>query len=426
MSKQTVLPFKLETTRDLITSHAGLALLGEFAVGLGLNRSLDRDLPVPGSGAGYRSSEHVFPLVLMLNGGGRSLEDSREIRNDVGLREVLPLERIPSTDAMGDWLRRSGNNGGLEGLASVNRRVLKNALKKEKTKEYTLDIDATGIESEKETAKMTYKGYTGYMPMVGHLAENGLVVGDEFREGNDSPGSRNLEFLKYCVAQMPKGKKITAFRADSAAYQADVINYCHDKGIAYAIGGDLDAAVKKAIQAIKEDEWRAYQNGFIGETVHCMNKTKEAFRLIVIRRPVQRHLFEDEGPLERYTVIATNRNETAEEVVKWYNHRGECSENRIKELKIGFGMERMPCGQFEANAVFFRVGVLAYNIGRLFILRTLSESWHRHQVQTLRWKLYGTAGKIVYHGRSVYLKVSRNLQNLFAQVRLRSWEFANT
>ena len=161
MSKQTVLPFKLETTRDLITSHAGLALLGEFAVGLGLNRSLDRDLPVPGSGAGYRASEHVFPLVLMLNGGGRSLEDIREIRNDVGLREVLPLERIPSTDAMGDWLRRSGNNGGLAGLASVNRRVLKNALKKEKSKEYTLDIDATGIESEKESAKMTYKGYMG-------------------------------------------------------------------------------------------------------------------------------------------------------------------------------------------------------------------------------------------------------------------------
>jgi len=51
-----------------------------------------------------------------------------------------------------------------------------------------------------------------------------------------------------------------------------VINYCHDKGIAYAIGGDPDAAVKKAKQAIKEDEWRPYQNGFIGETIHCMNK----------------------------------------------------------------------------------------------------------------------------------------------------------
>jgi hypothetical protein len=36
MIKQTVLPFKLEETKDLITAHAGLALLGEFAVGLGL------------------------------------------------------------------------------------------------------------------------------------------------------------------------------------------------------------------------------------------------------------------------------------------------------------------------------------------------------------------------------------------------------
>ncbi len=426
MIKQTVLPFKLETTRDMITPHAGLALLGEFAVGVGLNKALDRHLPEPGSGAGYLASEHVFPLVLMLNGGGRSLEDSREIRSDAGLREILPLKRMPSADATGDWLRRNGTNGGLEGLGAVNRRILKRALKKEKVKAYTLDIDATGIESEKDSAKMTYKGYTGYMPMVGHLAENGLVVGDEFREGNDSPCSRNLEFLKYCKRQMPKGKKIKAFRADSAAYQADVINYCDDNGIAYAIGGDLDAAVKKVISTIKDDEWRPYQNGFISETVHCMNKTKKAFRLVVIRRPFQGRLFDNEESLERYTIIATNRHESAEEVVKWYNQRGECSENRIKELKIGFGMERMPCGQFEANAVFFRIGVLAYNIGRLFILSTLDESWHRHQVQTLRWKLYGTAGKIVFHGRSVYLKVSRSLQKLFTHVRLRSWEFINT
>ena len=426
MIKQTVLPFKLETTKDLITSHAGLTLMGEFVVGLGLNRALDRYLPEPGSGAGYLASEHVFPLILMLNGGGRALEDSREIREDIGLREILPLKRMPSADATGDWLRRSCNNCGLEGLAKVNRRVLKRALKKEREKGYTLDIDATGIEAEKESAKMTYKGYTGYMPMVGHLAENGLVVGDEFREGNDSPGSRNLEFLKYCERQMPKGKKIKAFRSDSAAYQAKVINYCQDNGIEYAIGGDLDQAVKRVIATMKYEEWSPYQNGFIGETVHCMNETKEAFRLVVIRRSYQSNLFDDEERPERYTVIATNRGESAEEVVKWYNQRGQCSENRIKELKIGFGMERMPCGQFGANAVFFRIGVLAYNVGRLFVLSTLDMSWHRHQVQTLRWKLYGKAGKIVFHGRYIYLKVSRSLQKLFAQVRVRSWDFART
>ncbi len=72
MIHQTVLPFKLEITRDTITSHAGLALLGEFCVGLDFLRVIDRSLPKPGSGAGYMASEYVFPLVLMLNGGGRS------------------------------------------------------------------------------------------------------------------------------------------------------------------------------------------------------------------------------------------------------------------------------------------------------------------------------------------------------------------
>ena len=102
MIRQTILPFKLEMTRDMITPHAGLALLGEFAVGLGLLQSADRNLPTPGIGAGYNPSEYIFPLMLMLNGGGRSLETTHQIRADEGLREILPLERILSSDAFGD------------------------------------------------------------------------------------------------------------------------------------------------------------------------------------------------------------------------------------------------------------------------------------------------------------------------------------
>lgn len=422
MITQTVLPFKLEETKDMITSHAGLALLGEFIVGLGLLEATDKKLPMPGSGAGYRASEHMFPLVLMISGGGRSLEDLRQIREDQGLREILKMYRIPSSDAVGDWLRRSGINGGLEGLASVNRRILKRGLKYDGIEGYTLDIDATGIMAEKETAMMTYKGYTGYMPMVGHLAENGLVVGDEFREGNEAPQAGNLEFIKYCERQMPQGKKIKAVRADSAAYQARIINYCNKNGVIFAIGADLDQAVVKLIKGIKD--WKVYKNGFVSEGVHCMNETDEAFRLVVIRRPVQGNLFKEEEEKEKYTAIATNSMENIEKVIEWYNQRGECSENRIKELKIGFGMERMPCGQFEANAVFFRIGVLAYNISRLFVFKTLDKSWHRHQVQTLRWKLYETAGKVVFHGHHIWLKVRLHLHGLFSSIRLKSWEFA--
>ena len=238
-------------------------------------------------------------------------------------------------------------------------------------------------------------------------------------------GTWNL-LIKYCCRQLPKGKKLKAFRSDSAGYQAGIINYCESKGIEFAIGGDLDEAVVKLINNIPEGNWRPYKTGYIAEMIHTMNKTKSSFRLIVIRRPYQQSMFETESAKMKYTVIATNKLGSMERIVKWYNQRGECSENRIKDLKIGFGMERMPCGQTGANAVFFRIGILAYNAYRLFILKTLDKNWHRCQVQTVRWRLYQTAGKIAFHGGQIYLKVKRSFISLFSDIRTRIWEFANT
>ena len=108
MMPQTVLPFKLEMTNDTLTAQAGLALFGEFCQAQQLADLLDAELPAPGSGAGYRPSQFIVPLVLLLHGGGRTLEDLRELRRDAGLRELLQLAEMPSADATGNWLRRMG------------------------------------------------------------------------------------------------------------------------------------------------------------------------------------------------------------------------------------------------------------------------------------------------------------------------------
>ena len=424
MVAQTVLPFKLGVSEDKITAQAGLALFGEFLHGLRIGELADRELPGPGSGAGYDPSRFVVPLLLMLHGGGRTLEDLRQIRADEGLRELLGLEGVPSADATGDWLRRMGRGKGLEGLSAVNRKVLARALKGEQTRKFTLDIDATQIIAEKKHARRTYQGQRGYMPIVGHLAEMGLVVAEEFREGNDAPQARNLEFIRHCARQMPAGKRIAFLRSDSAAYQAAIFNECEDKNVRFAIGADLDEAVQAAIAGIEEADWQAYQNGHIAETVHTMNKTAQAFRLVVIRRPVQLDFFAGEAPSQRYKVIASNREESAKETVAWYNQRGEDSENRIKELKIGFGMERMPCGAKEANAVFFRIGALAHNLFVFCKRQVLPAGWQKLQVQTLRWRLYQTAGKVVRHAGAVILKVAAWMFDLFAEVRSRCRELA--
>ena len=421
--KQNILPFKLGKTSEKITSHAGLSLFGEFLHSMHVLNQIDINLPKPGSSAGYAASKFVEPLLLMLHGGGRSIEDLREIRADTGLRNLLGISEMPSSDATGDWFRRMGKSPGIDGLGDVNEIQIRRALNKESRSEYTLDIDATQIVAEKEGAQKTYKGEMGYMPMVGHLAENGLIIGDEFRDGNESPSSRNLEFIKDCASKMPKGTRIANVRADSAAYQARIINWCEENNIQFTIGGDKDKAVVSAIKKILDEDWRSFREGHIAETVHTMNNTFQAFRLIVIRRPMQEDMFKSGDLNYRYTVIVSNRDEAAEETVKWYNRRGDTSENRIKELKIGFGMERMPCGTIEANAVYFRIGVLAYNLFVLFKILSLPSSWKKHQVQTLRWRLYQTAGKVVSHSGCLYLKVRDHLFELFDEVRTRCREF---
>lgn len=70
--------------------------------------------------------------------------------------------------------------------------------------------------------------------MVGYI--NGAYVIDvDFREGNEAPVSKNLEFIKQCQAQLPLEVKFNRFRADSASYQADIFNYCEKEDILFTV-----------------------------------------------------------------------------------------------------------------------------------------------------------------------------------------------
>ena len=78
-----VLPFKIAETEESMTAQAGLLLFGEFQLGVGVRRWMEREMPKPGSGHAYSAFQHAFPLFLMLAGGGRSLEDLRMVHPSV-------------------------------------------------------------------------------------------------------------------------------------------------------------------------------------------------------------------------------------------------------------------------------------------------------------------------------------------------------
>lgn len=65
MKTQNVLPFKLESTEEKITSHSGLVIFGEFLHSLDLLRLLDKNLPKPGSANEVFKNRRDFWVVVL-------------------------------------------------------------------------------------------------------------------------------------------------------------------------------------------------------------------------------------------------------------------------------------------------------------------------------------------------------------------------
>ena len=431
MIRQTVFGFKIEKTEVELTAHGGLALLAEYNHGMGLRELADRHLPGPGSNCGYAASAFADSLVLLLQAGGRRLEDLRELRREGPLLKLVGRDEIPDSDTVGDWLRRMGDpktgQAGLLGLGTVRDILTHRLLRRDERTDYTLDRDAMQVEGEKQDAHFTYQGVKGYMPMLGYLFEPGICLLDAFREGNESPGAGHVAFYRQCRERMPAGKRIARFRADSASYQSDVINELEEDRIGWTITADQDSAVQKVIKDIPEDAWQRPYPGCeyeLAETVHSMEKTTTSFRLVVKREERRQKSLFDQGKYFHY-VVATNLPEekSAQEVLGWHNQRGQ-AENFNKELKIGFGQDQMPCGQSHANAVYFRIGVIAYNLFLGFRRLACPEAWGRHTISTFRWKLVQIAGRIVHHAGQVILRlaIEADLLKLVQGIRRRCYE----
>ncbi len=308
-------------------------------------------------------------------------------------------------------------------------------------KEVTIDQDVTFIEVSKKEAKVCYKGYKAYSSLMSFISEVGICIGEETREGNVSASRGLLKQLKKINKKLKKkGLKLSRYRADSASYQSEIINYCFKEGIEFFIGGDLDRAVMEGIENIPEESWKPYVDRYgvksdreeVSEFIHTMNKTGESFRIVVVREEVKekvKGLFKS----YKYRVISTNSILPANEVVNVYNERGKC-EYYIKEAKYGFNLKNLPSGNLESNGLWLKVGMLSYNLMMMLKHRVLEISskklrlsnklskinYKNKESKSLRYLIFSIAGKLVRRGRSLILKLccSEEMLELLYRSRL--------
>jgi hypothetical protein len=404
---------KLERTEERLTRKTGLVLIDRFGKKINLANRIDREFGRPGSNRGKAASEYVLTLSEMLIDGAVHLEDIIDFEGDEAYKQMTGRSHYPTSDALGDWLRRQGETAGEKKLMNVSSE-LTNALTKGTG--LTLDVDATVIEADKGDAQYTYKEMRGYQPLLAACVEIGLFVDTRFQHGNINTQGDLVSFIEECRELMPS--RIKTVRSDSAGYNHQVVNYCFENHLYFTITADHDVAVMERVKRIGKNAWEKgkNENGSdadyeVAETIHTMNNSKSAFRLVVKRtdRGKQSDLFEGKY---HYWVIATNipdQEKDADTVIHFHEQRGEM-ERMIGELKSHYNMDHFPCGQFSANSLYFAIGIFAFNLVQLLKQHYFANDWRTKTLQSLRRYWFYLPSRIVFHARYTIARVATTIE----------------
>ena len=191
--------FKLGITNDRLTSWGGLLIVDRLLEALAIEQQADGLLPPPNSNRSYRHSTIIKAFVLMLNEGGKCLEDVYHLHTEHELLKFAGLVAVPGADTLARWLRGQGE-GGVPLVHQLSRTVIAKTLDLLRVKRVTLDIDATTILNNKAGAQWTYLERRSFMPIIGTVAESGQAIAVDFRAGNVPPNYDNGGFVKTCQA----------------------------------------------------------------------------------------------------------------------------------------------------------------------------------------------------------------------------------
>lgn len=444
-----ILPIDIQEMKKEIrvTSHGGLFTIGEMFRAIGLDKIVERCVKTKRRKRGFKDAEMVESYMALFTAGGECLDDFEVMRRDRILPEVLWHE-FPSASCAREWLyefhgeeeiqaaKKATQMGFdsfvpeetdlLKGLVRVSQEIILAGQKKEAQKRATLDIDATIEESHKEEAKMTYEGERGYQPTMVVWAEKDLIVSDEFRDGNVPAQKDLVRVLEAAVSNLPEGVEEIYVRSDSAAYNHDVLGYCRAHGYKFAISADMTPKFLSEIQKLPDGAWvhwkdeddavRQWAEVPYVPSWPYESKDAKPDRYLAIRiLKNQGSLFAD-GTDRRHFGVVTSRSEEeigGQALLEWQREKSGTVElvNHVMKNELAAGV--LPCGRFGANAAWFRLNVITYNLLSLMRRHVFPAPLRNARPKRLRFLIFSVGAELVHHARKVIFRLCQAYQKLF-------------
>ena len=449
---QGLLPYLVEVVADgdAVTGRAGLPLVLETLRALRLDQAIAQHVLVRERQSGYTETEKVEALVLLLAAGGDCLDDIAVLQADGGLRRLLERQ-LPSADTLRHFLyafhddhliaaaqaaRPAGQvayipaeTAALQGLARVNTALVHRVAARGKRATATLDHDATLQESHKREALPHYQGGRGYQPTAVYWVEQDLVVADEYRDGNVGAGMATLPLIQRAFASLPSTVTTLYFRADTACYDERTLQWLADPArpggpagpIGFTIGADMTKELHAVCAAVAAAHWQLFEDR-PDETVHCTDveftpgdwkKDAQPLRYIALRlRKKQGQLFAS-GADTKYLALVSNRWELAPAaLLRWHWQKAGTIELVHDITKNELGAAVPPCGRFGANAAWYRLSLLTYNVLSALKSLALPPALSTARPKRLRFTVFTLAGRLVSHAGQLRLRVSRAAEAL--------------
>jgi len=447
-----ILPFILEEVEGAssLTPRAGLVTVAEAARGMGLPAVAEEAVRVKQRDRGYSDWEMIESLVLLIADGGECVEDLSVLRAD-GAFAQLVRHGFPSPSAGKKYLYGFHDDSqdaavaqqralfpsyvpresvALAGLGRVNDHVVRQAQASRPERTATLDHDGTIIESTKRDAAKTYEGTRGYQPSLVLWAEQDLVVADEFRDGNVPAGSDVLRVARRAVAALPPGIEQVYYRADSASYNHELLNWLREADpktgrprAIFAVSADMSPPLRAAAVAATvwhrdpDDPCRSWAEvDFVPSAPSC-KKGRKPDRYLGIRiEPRQKELFADGSAVKYFAVVTNDFERGGLELIDWQRQKAGTIEHTHDVFKNDLAAGVLPCARFGANAAWLRLNVLAYNLLSVLRRTALPKAFARARPKRLRFHLFAVAATLVRHARHTYARIEGALQELAVRV----------
>jgi hypothetical protein len=455
MSRTNLLPFEVEVggRSEEITGRAGLTLVGDLLRKLGLAKLVLQNMDLVGA------SRKIEQILLTMAAGGDSIDDCEVLRADAGFARLLG-RHLQASSTIRSFLYEFHDehlieearaalppdavayipkeNAALTGLDQVRTEMNRRFRGTFPLRRATIDYDATIQESHKREAKYHYKGGRGYQPAVAYWVEADLVVADEYRDGNVAAGMNNLPVVRRAFANLPPGIEELAFRSDSAAYEEKVLAWlldpnregCPGKTIAFTISADMTDPLRKACVALPPSAWVLHEDR-ADERVDCAEVEfyptgvpveQEPRRYIAIRfEKKQGRLFANGGAVKHLAVVTNRWELSPTEIIRWHWEKAGTIEKVHDVVKNELGGGVPPCGRFGANAAWFRLSLLTYNVLSMLRRTSLPETLAKARPKRLRYVLFAIPGRIAGHARRLVLTIAEGIDQVsgFAAARRR-------